>query len=164
MKKPLFFLLLCLFLFSLFSACSTKNDYATDIPVSELTNSVLSALDDDVHYRAAQDGYLNDYFTLPNYVSESSVCFAEDGNNLNEIGIYRVSPEHTDDMKELLQNYLSSALLKNEAWYNSYIPQETPKLRDAKVKIFGNYVVYAILSPKDQSILFQSIQNKLSHA
>ena len=48
-----------------------------------------------------------------------------------------------------------------ETWYDSYIAQETPKLRDAEVKVFGNYAVYAIASKEDRAAFFDAVENAL---
>ena len=65
-------------------------------------------------------------------------------------------------MAKLLRDYLAQAYEDNRVWYDSYMPEETPKLRDAEVKVFGNYVVYAIYSSADKATLFDAVKAALA--
>ena len=87
--------------------------------------------------------------------------FATDGNNLDEIGIYQVTDGNANAMKTVLEDYLEDSLTRNQSWYESYIPKEIPKLRDAEVKVFGNYVIYAICSKEDRAAVFSAVADLL---
>ena len=87
--------------------------------------------------------------------------FATDGNNLDEIGIYQVTDGNANAMKTVLEDYLEDSLARNQSWYESYIPKEIPKLRDAEVKVFGNYVIYAICSKEDRAAVFSAVADLL---
>ena len=75
------------------------------------------------------------------------------GDRIDEYGILH-SDIGTEEAARLLREYLTRSYEQNRAFYDSYIPTETPKLRDAEVRVFGDYVVYAILSPEERSTLF----------
>ena len=160
MKKSLLILLSLALLLSL-ASCQGKN-YTDDVAVLPLVENAISALGDDLDFSTAQSGYLDDYFTTPSYVTDSVIQFATSGNNLDEVGIFHVTAGNAKEMASLLEDYLSRSYEANQAWYDSYIPQETPKLRDAEVKAFGNYVVYAILSSSDRTVFFNGIEAELS--
>lgn len=161
MMKRMIAAMLSLVLLLSFAACK-KEVYADNIKATDLADHAVTALNDGVTYLPADSGYLDDYFTAPDYVTESVIYFASDTNNLNELGIYRVSEGNAEKMETVLKDYLKSSLEKNQSWYDSYIPEETPKLRDAEVKVFGNYVVYAIFDAKDRTTVFDSIKGKLT--
>ena len=174
--KRIILLVLSLTLLLSFSACkkekfpdaqtpSETDDtpvFADDLQASALADEVLLALNDGVTYLTASEGYLNDYFTMPEYVTDMTVIFAANGSNLNELGIFHVPAEKVGEAKALLEGYLKTALERHQGWYDSYIPEETPKLRDAEVKVFGNYVAYAIFDAKDRTTVFESIENTLT--
>ena len=86
---------------------------------------------------------------------------ATGGDCIDEYGIL-----HTDidieGAERLIREYLARSYEENRAFYDSYIPAETPKLRDAQVRVYGDYVVYAILSPADRDRLFDRIEACLS--
>ena len=142
------------------SACK-KNNYRDDLSVNVLSGIAIASLG-DTDYSTADDGFLDDYFQTPDYVKESIICFATEGNNLNEFGIYRVPDGNAAQMKDLLEKYLTDSYEKNQSWYDSYIPEETPKLRDAEVKVFGNYVVYAIFSQEGRNKIFATVEETLA--
>lgn len=150
----------------LLTAVSCGNEtYADNVSANALAGNAvtaLQALEAGVDYAFADEGYLDDYFQMPDYVSEYTVIFATEGNNLNEFGIFHVKDGNTKNMKSLLEQYLKDSYAKNQSWYDSYIPEETPKLRDAEVKTFGNYAVYAIAQSNCRSGFFQSIKDSLT--
>ena len=158
--KRLFTLFLAMILSGSAVACQ-KASYS-DIPTSEeLSRVAIDALQNESGYVAADKDSWNDYFQTPDFVRDHSVYFCSDRNDLDEIGVFHVTEGHAKEMQSLLREYLNKSLTDNRAWYDSYIPQETPKLRDAEVRIFGNYVVYAILSTPNREHFFQSIDTFL---
>ncbi len=160
MKK---ILCLCLALITLaLPLVSCSKDYADDVSVDDLRDALEDSLTGTVpEYSLADKGYLDDYFTIPDYVSDYVICFSTPGDNLDEFGIFHVTEDNADDLKDKLEDYLSDSYDQNLNWYNSYMPEETPKLRDAEVKVFGNYVVYTVLSDEDAKAAFEAVENKL---
>jgi len=159
--KRIFRSVLSLILILSLSACSAKS-YVDNKSSATIADEALVSLRDGVIYRAADESYLEDYFTAPDYASDAAIRHAMDAGNLNELGVYHVPAEKVGEMKALLEGYLADALQKNQSWYDSYIPQETPKLRDAEVKVFGNYVAYAIFNSRDRRAVFQSLEKSLT--
>ena len=160
-------LAVCLLLLSLcaLTACGAR-EYRDDVDVTALAERVTEALNKktDLPLRYAKDdtGFLSDYFKTPDYIADHAVLYAVSTNNLNEIGVWRVKEGHAAELAALLRtDYLKASLEKNSAWYDSYIPMETPKLRDAEVRVYGNYVVYAILNAEDREIAFETVEKLL---
>ncbi len=143
------------------ASCRSKPAYLDSFSVDELAESAQRKLTDTQFVQADAD-YLDDYITLPETFSEFCVYFSSNGSVLDEFGIWRVPTDQTDEVKTLLSEYLSESLDRNRAFYDSYIPEETPKLRDAQIKIFGNYVAYAILSPDGRDRFFASLESDLT--
>lgn len=155
--KKIITALLCLSLLFTFAACKS-NSYADNASVKTLADGCVTALNDGKDYTTAEADFLDSYFARPDYVTDSVIRFSTDGNDLNEFGIYHVTAGNAEAMKELLTAYLT----KFYDLYNAnYLPEETPKLRDAEVKVFGNYVVYAMLNDADRTTLFDTIENSL---
>ena len=159
--KRIFLTLLSLTLLCSLISCGNSTNYVDDVSVTTLADGAIAALNDNTDYRTAENGFFDDYFTLPEYVTESTARFAADTNNLNEFGIFHVQVGNANAMKDILKTYLSDCLEQNQTWYDSYIPQETPKLRDAEVKVFGNYAVYAIASKDDRATFFDAVKKAL---
>ena len=154
-------LLLALASLGILAACAKSVSFRNDLPISALTESVRNSLNHQIEYKRADASYLDDYFKLPDFVREHDIYFASDGNNLNEFGIFRVSEGKAEEMENHLRSYLSASLEKNRDFYDSYIPKETAKLRDAEVRRFGDYVSYAILDKQSRGNFFSAIEESL---
>ena len=157
MKRIILTLLALTLLLSL-AACKSTN-YADNKQVIELADGVVTALNDGKTYSTAEADFLDSYFAKPDYVTESVIRFSTDGNDLNEFGIYHVTEGKAEDMKALLTKYVTDFY---DLYNANYLPEETPKLRDAEVKVFGNYVVYAMLNDADRETAFQKLEELLA--
>ena len=142
------------------TACSKK--YADDVSVKDLTDEIKSNLTGTLpEYSVADKGYLDDYFSIPDYVTDHEILFSTAGNDLDELGVFHVTEGNAEDLAEKLEGYLKNSYEQNKDWYDSYMPEETPKLRDAEVKVFGNYVVYGILSDANRQAAFDTVEAEL---
>ena len=149
---------------SLFSTTSCKKDnvvYVDSLPATELAEEACDDLE-TTDFRVAPRDWLSDYVTLPDGINDYEICFSSDGSNLSEFGIFHVNPDQIAPLEATLHTYLAESLSRNREFYNSYIPQETPKLEKAEIRVFGNYVCYAILSESDKSTFFATIREELT--
>lgn len=155
MKKTVL-LLFCLLLLPL-ASCQAR--FRTDASLGELCQTALEALPRE-DYRLDTDGLMEDYLTLPEDIEESAVFYSEEIENADEFGIFLCRDEESAHALEdaLRTSYLTPVYQKNREFYDSYIPHETPKLRDAAVRRFGSLVLYAVLSPADQNALFHAAE------
>ncbi len=159
--KTKHFLIVLLSLLMLFSLCACSS-YADDIDTDNLATVGLNALSDGIDYVEANDGFLDDYFTTPSWVTDYEIYLAPTASNINQVGVYHVQDGHAEEMEAILKDYLQRSYAENGNWYDSYIPKETPKLRDAEVKVYGNYIAYAILNETDRATFFDAIENSLT--
>ena len=159
MKKLLLIFLTLLLILTL-PACSSPS-YVDDAKLDTLADVIEGSVAKRRDYTTADDGALDDYFQTPDYVTDSLIRFSTEAKNLDEYGIFHVTDGNAADMAKLLQGYLDRSYEDNRAWYDSYMPEETPKLRDAEVRVFGNYVVYAVYSSADKDALFNALHETL---
>ena len=158
MKRILSLLLLLLLL----AACTPAARYTADVPVDTLCLRALESLDRE-DLRLDTVGVIEDYFSMPNYVISHAILYSPETACIDEIGIFRVEGGNAAALAALLRDgYLAPAYEKHRDFYDSYIPGETPKLRDARVECYGDTVVYAILSAADQSTLFAAMRKALA--
>lgn len=162
MKKILACVLCFLCLFSLVS-CQGAVQFSDLLSTENLAEEALEELDDRVIYVKDKSNFTEEYFKTPDYVRESTVCYAQDTGNINELGVFHVTEGKAEEFSALLkEQYLDASLEKNRDWYDSYIPKETAKLRDAEVRTFGNYVVYAIFDRSERRSIFRTIEDELA--
>ena len=122
--------------------------------LSQVTPTESKWIDDD------QD-FIQEYVTFSEYIKESQIFYAQNTNDLDEFGVFEVEEGKAQEVRtRLMKGYLKKRYDENLDWYNSYMPTETPKLRDAEVRIYGNCVVYAVLSA-DRRIAFFAECEKL---
>ena len=144
------------------ASCFHAYSFGDSIMISEITEEILDELDSPLPYLVDNTGFTDEYFTLPDYVTDHAVLYTGEVNNVDEFGIFHVTSGNAEAMEALLrESYLAASYEKNREFYDSYIPNETPKLRDAEVKRFGNYVVYAIMSAADRNTLFNAVRDEL---
>lgn len=161
MKRILACLLAVLSAFYL-ASCAKKADYRDDVPTEAIAEEIRAALPQKVDYVEDDSGFTDDYFTLSDSVYEHTVLYARQTNNLDEFGVYHVKEADAKELaRQLREDYLAVSLERNREWYDSYIPAETPKLRDAQVRVYGSYVVYAILDKESRNTMFDTVERVL---
>lgn len=159
------FLCVCLCLSCVLTliSCQSAPQFSDLLGTEKLAEEALEELDDSVVYVKDTSNFTEEYFKIPDYVKESTVCYAQDTGNINELGVFHVTEGKAEEFSSLLkEQYLDASLEKNRDWYDSYIPKETAKLRDAEIKVFGNYVVYAIFDRNERSSIFRTIEDELA--
>ncbi len=157
MKKAMLFLLLpCLLL----AACGRRPRYSDLLTPQELLSRAAPTGTD---YLAAHNELLSDYLDLSSF-PEGELRYSSDGNDLDEFGIWHLTDGRMGELSALLEDYLSESYRRNQAFFDSYIPKETPKLRDAEVRVMGNYVAYAVLSPDRREAFFSALREALTSA
>lgn len=140
------------------SACA-KEEYKTDVDAEELAAALSRKISTASAWMGEDEDLIEEYVDLPDYVEECQIYYAQNTNDLDEFGVLLVGEGHQKAVKSLLmQGYLQKRYDENMEWYNSYMPAETPKLRDAEVRIFGNCVAYAILSPEGRKAFFSECE------
>lgn len=160
MKKTLLFALAFALLF--LPACHAKS-YRNDLSTEQLAQIGAEAA-------AMEEPQIADAETLAeitgteNPLPDMTVCYSANGNSLDEIGIWRTEGNAGKTIVPILRAYLEKTYENNRAYYDSYIPEETPKLRDAEVRVYGSYVVYAVLSAESRASFFGAIEKELSVA
>lgn len=156
---------LCLALIALMlPLASCSKEYADDVSVEKVSEAMVTSLTGTIPlYSLADEGYLDDYFTMPDYVTDHIIHFSTEGNNLDEFGVFHVTEGNAEDMQSKLETYLKDCYEQNKDWYDSYMPEETPKLRDAEVKVFGNYVVYAVFAEAEREAAFDAAEKALKN-
>lgn len=156
MKTKIWILLLAMV--TLLSACARQTGYSDHLSADALADGLLQRRDmlRDV------DNMTKNYFPMPDYVLSHSVYYAAESNNADQFGVFRVKEGCAADCKRLLEEeYLSPLLEEKGDFYRSYTAKEAEKLEDAEVRVFGNYVIYAILDVRERNDLFSAAEHAL---
>ena len=145
------------------TACA-KEEYKTDIDVDDVAEALTKKISTESVWIDEDEGFIEEYIKLPEYVKESHIYYAQNTNDLDEFGVFEVEKGQANAVRlMLMQGYLQKRYTENLEWYNSYMPAETPKLRDAEVRVFGNCVAYAVLSQENRKAFFDECEKLLKN-
>ena len=155
------FMLLCTVF--ILTSC-TKAEYQKDVKVKESATTLCEKIPPASAWVGEDEDVIAEYVPVPDYVKESQIYYAQNTNDLDEFGIFEVEEGKAQEVRnQLLNGYLKKRYNENLEWYNSYMPTETPKLRDAEVRVYGNCVAYAILSPERRTAFFSECEKLLKN-
>ena len=146
-----------------FTACA-KEEYKKDVNPKEIADILSQKTPTESAWIDEDQNFIEEFVELPEYVKESKVYYAQNTNDLDEFGIFLVEEGKEKTVRSLLaQEYLKKRYTENQEWYDSYMPAETPKLRDAEVRVYGNCVAYAVLSSERRTAFFAECEKLLKN-
>ena len=153
--------LLCVIL--LLSGCK-QEEYKKDIDAKELASELSQKTPTESAWINEDQNFIEEYIKIPESVKQSHIYYAQNTNDLDEFGVFVVEDGQAKAVQSMLsQGYLQKRYNENREWYDSYMPTETPKLRDAEVRIYGNCVAYAVLSPENRKTFFEECEKLLKN-
>lgn len=129
-------------------------DEIKNVDFSEAEAAVLSCGIDVESLSRVDSMYIEYVMQLSVGEAEILVMLESSGGSLDEFGIVR--SDEPSAVKKALEDYLAR---RRSEWTGLYLVDEYPKLRDAEVKVIGEYVIYGILSQEDKTSLFSSVEN-----
>ncbi len=144
-------------------SCGSKNAYRSDVACSAITDALEKEMATDggyVHYGETELGYLfGDDISL---ATDSSVVYSLFSEDIDEFGIFKTDNEkNARELANECREYIEEKYENENAFIASYAPEELPKLRDAEVKVFSNYVAFAILDENDRTAFFEKVEKML---
>ncbi len=157
MKKRIFAVFSILFL--ILTSCEGQT-YRNDLSAEEVCKICAETLEIEDAGMEGKEAFPEK--NRPGINPEVAVCFSGNGNSLDEIGVWKATGEKPRQVAIFLADSLFQRYEENKGFYQSYIPEEMPKLQEAEVRVYGNYVVYAVLSPQQKKAFFQMVEKTLA--
>ena len=144
MKKLCFLCALCL----CFAACGRES---ADMGVEEAAERVMAEYERNAFVRADED-FMEANFGAPDYVTESAVYYAQNGDD-TEFGFFRLSDaKYGADMEKIIQTYIQSERESVEALAALYPAEELSarlaRFDGATVNTVGLTTYYVIADAK----------------
>ena len=156
-----FLLLTVLCQLFLATACSSKVRYLNDIPCYDISEAFIQS-QSSVDYSYYTEEEISFFLELPEYVSDFSVAYSTDVNDIDEIGVFHCANEKdAEEFFSVVSTYLEEQQATQKAFIESYAPREVPKLEGAEAKRYGNYVIYTILSSDGKEAAREIANEKL---
>lgn len=148
-------------IFTLICSCGDKTvTYKTDVSLSDLQAAAEAKLTGTDTFVTQDSDYVEYMMEIGNdKYAEGIVRWQASGVSADEYGVFKASDEEgAKALGELLQKYLTK---RDETWNPSYDADQYPKLKNAEVKVYGQYAVFCILNDSDRAAVFTAIENTL---
>ena len=142
------------------SSCSMNmNEYASDVEATELGRLVNEIIDDDAMYMLDDDVILKYSDKSIPYLVDYCIFRAKESKNINEFGIFRFEDGKTHEFEKLIIEYVGNLQKSYRAM--NYFPSEEEKIDFARIKVYGNYVVYSFLNEEDTDKFYSTLEEIL---
>ena len=160
MLKKAICLLIALYMSVSLLGCKS-NSYLDDLSCAQLISVAKDSVTTESGYEPMSAGRSEYAFGDLKY-DDMAILVSVATENIDEIGVFHAtSPDAAKEIFTALEGYLAELLEEKGAFIASYAPSELEKLEKAEVRMFGNYVAYAILSREDRSTFFVVLENEL---
>lgn len=159
MKKLIIFISLVA-IAALLIGCG-RDGYSDSVLCRDILDSSKEKAPVDMGYRSFDSEYIKAYFDSSLF-EDCDIRYSLLAEDINEFGVFRSKDKK--DAKKLydnVNNYLAELKTDKRAFIESYAPEQIPKLDNAEVRRYGNYVVYAILSDGERAEFFKVIEDIL---
>lgn len=144
------------------ASCGAESvSYASDIAVSQLITAADNALNYEETLTQVPDDYIRGMMEIDTSdFADHAVKIRASGTNIDEYGIFK-APDGVpvSDIEAIAQNYFKTRL---DIWMDEYMPEEKPKLENAEIEVFGDYVVYCILDDASKDMVFDAVKSELT--
>ena len=144
------------------SSCNTKK-YSDEISCYELCERALSSIDETDEFSDYGKEYIKYFFEDSELHDDFRIVYSTESDDIDELGVFHApSADTAKEISSIVQNYISEIQNTQRAFIESYAPEELPKLDRAEVRVFGNYIVYAIMEEEEKSDVFSAIDKRLA--
>lgn len=160
MKRTLTLFLVLTLIVAALSSCG-KTKYRDDVEISKIADTITSKVPLEDGYYAVDSDYITFYFEgAESLISDHRIMMSTETSNINQFGVFHVKPGNAEAMKKLCESYIATM---RDRWGTSamYIPAELTKLDNAEVRIYGNYVIYLMMTPSDKTTVFAAVEGLL---
>ncbi|MBE6550448.1 MAG: DUF4358 domain-containing protein [Ruminococcaceae bacterium] len=163
MKKAFTLIIAVTFISVLICSCGSKNAYRNDVACSD----IIAVLEEQIATEGGYAHYESDELKLVfgddiSLATDCALSYSLLSQNIDEFGIFKADSEkNAYEIAEECIDYIEEKYEDENAFIASYAPEELPKLRDGEVKVFGNYVAFAILDQNSRAALFEKVEKML---
>ena len=162
MKKLLAITLAALMLVTL---CACGGDYKNNVDVDDLADKAMSCIPLDNGYLDWDDDIIDYYLSdAEELADDCEVYESKDGNDHNLFGIFKAEKSgDVGKIKDACESFIEKYSSDISGSVQNYAPGEAEKYENAKVTVYGNYVIVTILSGEDTSAVLGAIEAELKN-
>ena len=149
--KKISFLIFTLVLSLIFVSCSKDVTYRDNLTCSAISSEICDEAEVLGGYSAYEKDHVAFLFENTALYDDCAILYSTEVTDINEIGVFHC--KNNDDAKNLTETvskYIRDMQTEQKSFIESYAPREVPKLENAEVRQYGNYVIYLIISADDK--------------
>ena len=145
------------------AACGAKGDtYRDDVSVGTLSDAIEAKIPVTGGYIFSEADFLTYYFNGNTAIDAFAIASSAESSDVNEYGILHVNdPAQVQEVAEMAEVYLSNQRDFLSTFVNTYNAAEMAKLEAMRVEVYGNYVIFTILSEADTATVFAAAEDML---
>ena len=160
MKKYIAILLSLIFCISFASCAQTKYDDSLSC------SDIATALDEEFlgteEYEAYEESDIKYMFNSDDFDS-CRILYSISSDDIGEIGVLHAKDaQGADKLLDEVNEYIEDIKEEKSDFLRNYLPEEFKKLDNARVKRFGNYVIYTVLEPEQSQRIFERAKEILT--
>ena len=160
--KKFVVLIFCFLLLILLVSCSKSNSYRDDIPCSDIARDLCDKSEVMGGYSEYDKNHVAFLFEDTSLYDDCSVRYSTEVTDINEIGVFHCNnKDNAKALTETVSKYITETQTDQKAFIESYAPREVPKLENAEVRQYGNYVIYLVMSAEDKEDAIEEIEKFL---
>ncbi|MBE6707007.1 MAG: DUF4358 domain-containing protein [Ruminococcaceae bacterium] len=156
--KKIFAIIIALLLAVFLPSCATAS-FADSSTCAELGELIEATVNDGQEYIPHDDTHRSLYFDDVEEYDDYFSAYSANTSDISEFGVFHApNDEAAAELYDEVCDYVSDMQNEQRAFIASYAPDELSKLDAAKVKKFGNYVVYTVLDKDTANAVFKKIE------
>ena len=142
-------------------ACSSH--YRSDVAAPAALDAMIASLQsgDDPEYHVADDETYAVYFDADEaytLVQDCRIAYHNEGTNVDQLGVFRVKEgQSVEPVRRMVQTYVDGQAEYLYGFASNYQRDELDKIEGARVEVYGQYVVYTILSSADRTAATEAL-------
>ena len=140
-------------------ALEEEKDEIVEVDIKAFANTIIEERA-DVSLVEMTEGYVIGVMNFDlTKVSEYVVCVDASGTTVDEFGIFKANAETGEEVETMLTEYLE---MRIDTWMDEYMPEEKPKVENAKIINNGDYYIYAILGDSEKEQFLGKFEEAVS--
>lgn len=144
------------------AACGKGETYRDDVAAKTLSDTVAAKIPVTDGYLYSEADFLTYYFGGNPAIDDFAIASSAASSDINEYGILHVNdPAQVQEIAKMAEVYLSNQRDFLSTFVNTYNAAEMAKLEAMRVEVYGNYVVYTILSESDTAAVHAAVESAL---
>jgi hypothetical protein len=146
-------------LFTMLLGCAVAcgSQYGSDVAAPVVLDAMIASLEskDSPEYYVADDETYAVYFDTDEaytLVQDCCIAYHNVGTNVDQFGVFRVKDgQSVEPVRRMVQTYVDGQAEYLYGFASNYQRDELDKIEGAHVEVYGQYVVYTILSSADRA-------------